>query len=182
MANFGGRYTCLDCDVDGAVDVRRVAPERRVNDFPLATSAYAQAIAVPRAVRKPRGLPSKPGFEGKGYSRKLRRHQSKLRSLPWQPRLSSRSLGYRCGMPVCERTRSARCTASECKDASGCKDDTRLRGLLLGRVHRKMRRWRASRSSRCWASASAWCSERRIKSRSSAAAGSRQVFARVSLQ
>jgi len=134
MANFGGRYTCLDCDVDGAVDVRRVAPERRVNDFPLATSAYAQAIAVPRAVRKPRGLPSKPGFEGKGYSRKLRRHQSKLRSLPWQSRLSSRSLGYRCGMPVCERTRSARCTASECKDASGCKDDTRLRGLLLGRV------------------------------------------------
>lgn len=182
MANFGGRYTCLNCDVDGAVDVRRVAPERRVNDFPLATSAYAQAIAVPRAVRKPRRLASKPGFEGKGYPRKFRRHQSKLRSLPWQSRLSSRSLGYRCGMPVCERTRSARCTASECKDASGCKDDTRLRGLLLGRVHRKMRRWRASRSSRCWASASAWCSERRIKSRSSAAAGSRQVFARVSLQ
>eukprot|EP00964_Phaeocystis_antarctica_P093867 scaffold60670_cov33-Phaeocystis_antarctica.AAC.1 len=28
--------------------------------------------------------------------------------------------------------------------------------------------------SRCWASASAWCSERRINSRSSAAAGSRQ--------
>ena len=36
-----------------------------------------------------------------------------------------------------------------------------LRGLLLGRVRRK-RRWRASRSSRCWAPASAWCSERRI--------------------
>eukprot|EP00964_Phaeocystis_antarctica_P080378 scaffold50194_cov74-Phaeocystis_antarctica.AAC.3 len=51
--NFGGRYTCPDCDVDGAVDVRRVAPERRANDFPLATSAYAQAIPVPRAVRKP---------------------------------------------------------------------------------------------------------------------------------
>jgi hypothetical protein len=40
MANFGGRYTCPDCDVDGAVDVRRVAPELRVNGFPLATSAY----------------------------------------------------------------------------------------------------------------------------------------------
>ena len=37
-----------------------------------------------------------------------------------------------------------------------------LRGLLLGRVRRK-RRWRASRSSRCWASASAWCSKRRTK-------------------
>ena len=84
----------------------------------------------------------------------------------------SRALGCRMRqwntVPVCERTptaRSARCTASECKDASGCKDDTRLRGLLLGRVRRKLRRWRASRSSSCWASASAWCSERRIKSR-----------------
>ena len=161
MANFGGRYTCLDCDVDGAVDVRRVAPERRANVLLFEPRAYAQAIGVPRAVRKPRRLASKPGFEGKGYPRKFRRHQSKLRSLPWQPRLSGRSLGCRCGMSVCERTRSARCTASECKDASGCKDDTRLRGLLLGRVRRK-RRWRASRSSRCWASASAWCSERRI--------------------
>ncbi len=37
-----------------------------------------------------------------------------------------------------------------------------LRGLLLGRVRRK-RRWRASGSSRCWASASAWCSKRRTK-------------------
>ena len=118
----------------GAVDVRRVAPECKEDEFPLDTSAYAPAIGVPWAVRKSRGLASKSGFEGKGYSRKLRRHQSKLRSLPWQSRLSSRSLGYRCGMPVCERTRSARCTASECKDASGCKDDTRLRGLLLGRV------------------------------------------------
>jgi len=83
MANFGGRYTCLNCDVDGAVDVRRVAPGLRVNGFPLATSAYGQAIGVPRAVRKPRSLASKPGFEGKGYPRKFRRHQSKLRSLPW---------------------------------------------------------------------------------------------------
>ena len=81
MANFGGRYTCLNCDVDGAVDVRRVAPGLRVNGFPLATSAYGQAIGVPRAVRKSsrksRGLLSKPGFEGKGYARKFRRHQSK---------------------------------------------------------------------------------------------------------
>ena len=38
----------------GAVDVRRVAPGLRVNGFPLATSAYGQAIGVPRAVRKPR--------------------------------------------------------------------------------------------------------------------------------
>ena len=66
MANFGGRYTCLNCDVDGAVDVRRVAPGLRVNGFPLATSAYGQAIGVPRPVRKPRSLGSKPGFEGKG--------------------------------------------------------------------------------------------------------------------
>ena len=69
MANFGGRYTCPDCDVDGAVDVRRVAPELRVNGFPLATSAYGQVIGVPRAVRKPRRLGSKPGFEGKGSLR-----------------------------------------------------------------------------------------------------------------
>ena len=69
MANFGGRYTCLNCDVDGAVDVRRVAPGLRVNGFPLATSAYGQAIGVPRAVRKPRSLGSKPGFEGKGSLR-----------------------------------------------------------------------------------------------------------------
>ena len=66
MANFGGRYTCLDCDVDGAVDVRRVAPERRADVFPFEPRAYAQAIGVPRAVRKPRSLGSKPGFEGKG--------------------------------------------------------------------------------------------------------------------
>ena len=32
----------------------------------------------------------------------------------------------------------AAATASECKDALGCKDDTRLRGLLLGRVRRKL--------------------------------------------
>ena len=117
------------------------------------------------------GLCENPGGWGANLASKekvipassvVRRHQSKLRSLPWQPRLSYRSLGCRCGMPVCERTRSARCTASEYKDASGCKDDTRLRGLLLGRVRRK-RRWRASRSSRCWASASAWCSKRRTK-------------------
>ena len=76
MANFGGRYTCLNCDVDGAVDMRRVAPGLRVNDFPLATSAYTLPIGVPRAVQKPRRLRSKPGFEGKGYGRKLRRHQS----------------------------------------------------------------------------------------------------------
>ena len=48
-------------------------------------------------------------------------------------RLSGRSLGCRCGMPVCERTRSARCTASECKDASGCKDDTRLAARAAAR-------------------------------------------------
>ena len=59
--------------------------------------------------------------------------RAKLRSLPWQPRLSGRSLGCRCGMPVCERTRSARCTASECKDASGCKDDTRLAARAAAR-------------------------------------------------
>jgi hypothetical protein len=36
-------------------------------------------------------------------------------------------------MPVGERTRSARCTASECKDASGCKDDTRLAARAAAR-------------------------------------------------
>ena len=74
MANFGGRYTRLDCDVDGAVDVRRVAPERRANVLLFEPRAYAQAIGVPRAVRKPRRPRSKPGFERKGYRRKLRRH------------------------------------------------------------------------------------------------------------
>ena len=40
--------------------------ERKVSDFPPGTSAYEQAaISAPRAVRKPRGLVSKPGFEGK---------------------------------------------------------------------------------------------------------------------
>jgi hypothetical protein len=77
MANFGGRYTCPIATWTGAVDVRRVAPERKEEEFPLGTSAYAQAIGVPRAVRKSRGLLSKPGFEGKGYARKFRRHQSK---------------------------------------------------------------------------------------------------------
>ena len=66
MANFGGRYTCPIATWTGAVDVRRVAPERKEEEFPLGTSAYAQAIGVPRAVRKSRGLLSKPGFEGKG--------------------------------------------------------------------------------------------------------------------
>ena len=77
MANFGGRYTCPIATWTGAVDVRRVAPERKEEEFPLGTSAYAQAIGVPRAVRKSRGLLSKSGFEGKGYARKFRRHQSK---------------------------------------------------------------------------------------------------------
>ena len=136
MANFGGRYTCPIATWTGAVDVRRVAPERKEEEFPLGTSAYAQAIGVPRAVRKSRGLLSKSGFEGKvcpqvpSSSVQIR---AKLRSLPWQPRLSGRSLGCRCGMPVCERTRSARCTASECKDASGCKDDTRLAARAAAR-------------------------------------------------
>ena len=50
----------------GALDVRRVAPERRANEFPLEPGAHALPISVPRAVRKPRRLRSKPGFEGKG--------------------------------------------------------------------------------------------------------------------
>ena len=50
----------------GAVDVRRVAPERRANVLLFEPRAYGQAIGVPRAVRKPRSLASKPGFEGKG--------------------------------------------------------------------------------------------------------------------
>ena len=62
----------------------------RVNGFQLATSAYGQAIGVPRRVRKPRRLASKPGFEGTGYPRKFRRHQSKL---PWQ-RLGDHVAGY----------------------------------------------------------------------------------------
>ena len=52
----------------------------------------------------------------------------------------SRALGCRMRqwntVPVCERTptaRSARCTASECKDASGCKDDTRLAARAAAR-------------------------------------------------
>ena len=45
----------------GAVDVRRVAPECKEDEFPLGTSAYAPAIGVPWAVRKSRGLASKPG-------------------------------------------------------------------------------------------------------------------------
>jgi hypothetical protein len=69
MANFGGRYTCpIATWTGGGVDVRRVAPERKEEEFPLGTSAYAQAIGVPRAVRKPRRLRSKRGFEGKGYA------------------------------------------------------------------------------------------------------------------
>ena len=59
MANFGGRYTCPIATWTGAVDVRRVAPERKEEELPLVTSAYAQAIGVPRAGRKPRGLPGK---------------------------------------------------------------------------------------------------------------------------
>ena len=50
----------------GAVDVRRVAPERRANVLLFEPRAYGQAIGVPRAVRKPRRLRSKRGFEGKG--------------------------------------------------------------------------------------------------------------------
>ena len=75
MANFGGRYTCLDCDVDGAVDVRRVAPERRANVLLFEPRAYAQAIGVPRAVQNPRRLGSKPGFEGKGSFESLSRSE-----------------------------------------------------------------------------------------------------------
>ena len=52
----------------GAVDVRRVAPERRANVLLFEPRAYAQAIGVPRAVRKPRRPRSKRGFEGKGYA------------------------------------------------------------------------------------------------------------------
>ena len=40
----------------GALDVRRVAPERRANEFPLEPGAHALPISVPRAVRKPRRL------------------------------------------------------------------------------------------------------------------------------
>ena len=151
----------------GAVDVRRVAPERRANVLLFEPRAYGQAIGVPRAVRKPRRLRSKRGFEGKGYAASsvvISPNRAKLRSLPWQPRLSGRSLGCRCGMPVCASARtvpaarplSAR-TPRDARTTRGW-----LRGLLLGRVRRK-RRWRASRSSRCWASASAWCSKRRTE-------------------
>ena len=76
------------------------------------------------------GLCENPGGWGANPASK---EKSKLRSLPWQPRLSGRSLGCGCGMSVCERTRSARCTASECKDASGCKDDTRLAARAAAR-------------------------------------------------
>ena len=160
----------------GAVDVRRVAPECKEDEFPLGTRAYIRLCENPGVCR------ANPASKEKVIHASCVVISPNCEVCHGSRDSLARSLGYRCGMPVCERTRSARCTASECKDASGCKDDTQLRGLLLGRVHRKMRRWRASRSSRCWASASAWCSERRIKSRSSAAAGSRQVFARVSLQ
>ena len=60
----------------GPLDVRRVAPERRANEFPLEPGAHALPISVPRAVRKPRRLRSKPGFEGKGAFDHLFGHQS----------------------------------------------------------------------------------------------------------
>ena len=60
----------------GGLDVRRVAPERRANEFPLEPGAHALPISVPRAVRKPRRLRSKPGFEGKGAFDHLFGHQS----------------------------------------------------------------------------------------------------------
>ena len=137
MANFGGRYTCPIATWTGAVDVRRVAPERKEEEFPLGTSAYAQAIGVPRAVRKSRGLLSKSGFEGKGYARKFRRHQSKSSQIA-KFAMAAAALWPLSGLSlwnarVCERTHSARCTASECKDASGCKDDTRLAARAAAR-------------------------------------------------
>ena len=84
----------------GAVDVRRVAPECKEDEFPLGTSAYAPAIGVPWAVRKSRGLASKSGFEGKGSLRKFRGHQVQLRTLLCARRLFQRYMGCRYGMPV----------------------------------------------------------------------------------
>ena len=87
----------------GAVDVRRVAPECKEDEFPLDTSAYAPAIGVPWAVRKSRGLASKSGFEGKGSLRKFRGHQSNCETLLCARRLFQRFMGCRYGMPVSER-------------------------------------------------------------------------------
>ena len=55
--------------------MRRVAAERKENEFPLDTSAYTLPIRVPSAVRKPRGLRSEPGFEGKGAFQHVVGHQ-----------------------------------------------------------------------------------------------------------
>ena len=167
MANFGGRYTCPIATWTGAVDVRRVAPERKEEEFPLGTSAYAQAIGVPRAVRKSRGLLSKSGFEGKGYARKFRRHQSKFEPNCEVCHGSRGSLAALWAVAVECPCASARAVPAARPLSARTPRDARttrgwLRGLLLGRVRRK-RRWRASRSSRCWASASAWCSKRRTE-------------------
>ena len=48
--------------MDGYV---RATREREEEEFPLAPSAYALPIGVPRAVRKPRGRTCKPCFEEK---------------------------------------------------------------------------------------------------------------------
>ena len=55
MANFGGRYTCPDCDVDGAVDVRRVTLECKdasgcKDDTRLAARAAARPSAPQEAM------------------------------------------------------------------------------------------------------------------------------------
>ena len=121
----------------GAVDVRRVAPERRANVLLFEPRAYGQAIGVPRAVRKPRRLRSKRGFEGKGYAASsvvISPNSSQIAKFA----MAAAALWPLSGLSlwnarVCERTRSARCTASECKDASGCKDDTRLAARAAAR-------------------------------------------------
>ena len=152
----------------GAVDVRRVAPERKEEEFPLGTSAYAQAIGVPRAVRKPRRPRSKRGFEGKGYAASsVVINQSKFEPNCEVCHGSRGSLAALWAVAVECPCASARAVPAARPLSARTPRDARttrgwLRGLLLGRVRRK-RRWRASRSSRCWASASAWCSKRRTE-------------------
>ena len=103
----------------GPLDVRRVAPERRANEFPLEPGAHALPISVPRAVRKPRRLRSKPGFEGKGAFDHLFGHQSGRavlgRNRAWHHKSSRmRQCEGEPGMPRASAS-SPRCTASQCK-------------------------------------------------------------------
>ena len=104
-ANFGGRYTCPDCELDGAVDVRRVAQERWANEFPLEPMFFIHtAHRCTLGCAKTSSAGEQNLLRTKRFSTQIPTSSAQLRSLRWQPRLCSRSLGCFCGMPVCERT------------------------------------------------------------------------------